>query len=335
MAVETLQGQIAEVEGVPIVVMGEPKVHLIARTQFLVDPEDEEQMKELGINVWNALGTAEDAELLCEFAGRNCYVSWKNLGKKTNEQYIAHLRSVGHGSVFEHPTWTFYIWRVSRGYTHEQVRHRPGWAYSQLSTRYVDTLLKSTWERLCVLEPAVIANNPEAHSIWLEAVTQSIRAYDRLTDLLGAKGFEWIDTSTLDGRTLLRKNIRQAARSVLPIGIESRIVVTGNARSWRHFIDMRGSKAADVEIRSVAIAVLKVLKEEAPNLFGDYVIEKAEDGTEIAKSPYSISSQPELIDLARIVGDNLRYLPEEARSRVEEILRDIGAEALTDETSSL
>lgn len=332
---EMLQGQIAEINGVPIVVMGEPRVHLIARTQFLVDPDDEKQLSDMGINRWDALGTATDAELLCEFSGRNCYVSWKNLGKKTNEDYIDHLRSVGHGSVFEHPTWTFYIWRVSRGYTHEQVRHRPGWAYSQLSTRYVNALLKSTWERLCVLEPTVIASNPEAHSIWLEAVTQSINAYDKLTDLLGARGFEWIDTDTLDGRTLLRKNIRQAARSVLPIGIESRIVVSGNARSWRHFVDMRGTEGADVEIRSVAIAVLKALKEEAPNLFGDYIIKKAEDGTEVARSPYSISSQPGLIDLARIVRENIDRLPEDTRARVEEILQGIGAEALGGKASDL
>jgi thymidylate synthase ThyX len=94
---------------------------------------------------------------------------------------------------------------------------------------------------------------------------------------------------------------------------------------------MRGGRAADVEIRSVAIAVLKALKEEAPNLFGDYVIEKAEDGTEIAKSPYAISSQPELIDLATIVGENLEYLPGEARTRVEEILKEIGAAVLKGE----
>ncbi len=328
---EMLHGQVAEVEGVPIVVMAEPKVHLIARTQFLVDPKDEEQLRDLGINVWNSMGAATDAELLCEFSGRNCYLSWKNLGKKTNREYLHHLLSVGHGSVFEHPTWTFYVWRVSRGYTHEQVRHRPGWAYSQMSTRYVDALLKSSWERLCVLEPAVIAANAEAHKVWLESVSQSIRAYDRLTDLLGAKGFEWIDVSTLDGRTILRKNIRQAARSVLPIGVESRLVVSGNARSWRHFVDMRGTAAADVEIRSVAMSVLKVLRKEAPNLFGDYVIDKGGDGTEIAKSPYAISSQPELIELAQVVEDNLGSLPKEARERVQEILREIGLEGLKDE----
>ncbi len=204
------------------------------------------------------------------------------------------------------------------------MRHRPGWAYSQLSTRYVDALIKSSWERLCVVEPQVIARNPEAHEVWLEGVHGSLEAYDKLTELLGEKGFEWIDTSDLRGRTVLRKNIRQAARSVLPIGIETRIVVTGNARAWRHFIDMRATRGADVEIRSVAMAVLKVLREEAPNLFKDYVLGTAEDGTEIASSPYAVSAQPDLIDLARLVRENLEHLPPEERARGKRLLSDIG-----------
>jgi thymidylate synthase (FAD) len=319
--------QITDIDGVPVVVMGAPQVHLIARTQFLVDPKDVEALDRLGVHEWNAMGEATDAELLSEFSGRACYSSWKNLGRKTTEAYNAHLLELGHGSVFEHPSWSFYMWRVSRGYTHEQVRHRPGWAYSQLSTRYVDALIKSSWERLCILEPRVIAEDPEAHEVWLEGVRGSVRAYDRLTEILGEKGFEWVDTADLKGKTVLRKNVRQAARSVLPIGVETRIVVTGNARSWRHFIDMRATRGADVEIRSVAVAVLKILKREAPRLFSDYVLSTAEDGTEIASSRYSVTAQPDLLSLARLVRENLDHLPSEARARGRRLLKDVGMDA--------
>ena len=39
----------------------------------------------------------------------------------------------------------------------------------------------------------------------------------------------------------------------------SRIVVTGNYRAWRHFVAMRASEHADVEIRELAIAMLREL----------------------------------------------------------------------------
>ena len=73
-------------------------------------------------------------------------------------------------------------------------------------------------------------------------------------------------------RTLRRKKAREAARSVLPNATETKIFVTANARALRHFIEMRGDAAADVEIRRLAIAVCKLLQNEAPNLFGDYTL---------------------------------------------------------------
>src|SRR5439155_11431064 len=71
-------------------------------------------------------------------------------------------------------------------------------------------------------------------------------------------------------RTLRRKLARQAARSVLPNATETKIFFTGNARALRHFIELRGSEHADVEIRKVAVAILDLMQKEAPALFGDY-----------------------------------------------------------------
>ena len=86
--------------------------------------------------------------------------------------------------------------------------------------------------------------------------------------------------------TLRRKQARQAARSVLPNATETRIVVTGNYRAWRHFVAMRASEHADVEIRALAIECLRQLQREVPNVFGDFEIAALEDGTEIASSPF-------------------------------------------------
>jgi thymidylate synthase (FAD) len=73
-------------------------------------------------------------------------------------------------------------------------------------------------------------------------------------------------------KTLKRKKIRETARAVLPNCTETKIFVTGNARAWRHFLELRGSIHADAEIQRLAIAVLDVLQAESPNLFGDYTV---------------------------------------------------------------
>jgi len=81
------------------------------------------------------------------------------------------------------------------------------------------------------------------------------------------------------------KQARQAARAVLPNATETRIVVTGNYRAWRHFIAMRASEHADVEMRRVAIACLRELASVAPAVFADFEITELADGTEVATSP--------------------------------------------------
>jgi thymidylate synthase (FAD) len=85
--------------------------------------------------------------------------------------------------------------------------------------------------------------------------------------------------------TLRRKQARQAARMVLPNATETRIVVTGNYRAWRHFIAMRATEHADVEIRELAVACLRELMKVAGNAFADFTISTIEDGTEVASSP--------------------------------------------------
>jgi thymidylate synthase (FAD) len=72
---------------------------------------------------------------------------------------------------------------------------------------------------------------------------------------------------------------------VLPNATETRIVVTGNYRAWRHFIAMRASEHADVEIRDLAVECLRQLQKAAPNAFADFAISALPDGSEVASSP--------------------------------------------------
>ncbi|WP_100445975.1 FAD-dependent thymidylate synthase [Glycomyces xiaoerkulensis] len=218
---------------------------------------------------------ADGGSALAEFAGRACYQSWKKPNPKTatNTGYLDHILKVGHLSVLEHGSVTFYITGISRSLTHELIRHRH-FSYSQLSQRYVPE------RKGRMVEPEAIASDPELHERFLAAADASQQAYD---DLLEGLEKKFADVAN---PTLRRKQARQAARSVLPNATETRIVVTGNYRAWRHFIAMRASEHADVEIRALAVECLRRLQEKAANVFEDFEIASLDDGTEVAHSPY-------------------------------------------------
>ena len=81
------------------------------------------------------------------------------------------------------------------------------------------------------------------------------------------------------------RQARQTIRRFKRERPETKIVVTGNYRAWRHFIGMRATEAADVEIRTLAVAVLRELQALAPNVFADFRISELADGTAVAASP--------------------------------------------------
>jgi len=240
-----------------------PQVKLIAWTQFQT-PDDVP---------WST--DADGGQALAEFAGRACYQSWKkpNPSTASNAGYIRHIIEVGHLSVLEHGSVTFYLTGMSRSLTHELIRHRH-FSYSQLSQRYVP-------ERdAAMVVPDVIASDPELSEKFEAATEASLAAYNELLEGLEKK------FASVENATLRRKQARQAARAVLPNATETRIVVTGNYRAWRHFVGMRATEHADVEIRALAVECLRQLKQAAPNVFADFEISTLDDGTEIAASPY-------------------------------------------------
>jgi thymidylate synthase (FAD) len=246
-------------------ILRDPTVYLVGK-QTTTTAEIDRFLADHGVSTWST-DSEVAGEKLAEVAGRVCYMSFAKPRPGGNQAYLHHILEVGHGSVLEHAVYNFLFTGISRTCTHELIRHRAGFGYSQLSQRYVDESIAE------YVEPDVIANDPELHRLWLESVAQSHQAYIRLTEGL-QKAFE-----KEPDKTLRRKLARQAARSVLPNATETKIFVTANARALRHFIELRGSRHAETEIRKLAVEVLKVVQKEAPNLFGDYRLEPLEDGT--------------------------------------------------------
>ncbi|MDN5758680.1 MAG: FAD-dependent thymidylate synthase, partial [Tomitella sp.] len=238
------------------------KVQLIAKTDFFAP----------GDVPWET--DADGGQALAEFAGRACYETWDkpNPRTATNEGYLRHILEVGHLSVFEHASASFYITGLSRSCTHELIRHRH-FSFSQLSQRYVPE------HDANVVPPPAIRDDPELEKIFLRATEASRAAYSELLEALEDRFAE------VPNAILRRKQARQAARSVLPNATETRLVASANLRSWRHFIGMRATEHADVEMRELAIECLRQLRDIAPTVFGDFDIAVLPDGTEVAASP--------------------------------------------------
>lgn len=228
-----------------------PKVTVISRPVF-VEP-DHLQVE------WD--GEASDAEQLIEYAGRICYMSQKNPAKRTTAEYIENIKKQGHGSVLEHSNFSLLLEGISRSCSHEFVRHRAGFAYSQLSQRYVDES-----DTAFVLPPAMIGDT-FAQTVWEESMDADLHRYIELSNYLFEK------SSAIENKVHRRKAAREAARSVLPNATETKIIATANARAWRTMLELRCGAGADAEIRRLALEILKTLHNEAPSLFSDFSIQ--------------------------------------------------------------
>src|SRR5262249_17991600 len=153
-----------------------------------------------------------------------------------------------HGSVLEHANYTILLEGVSRSLTHELVRHRAGFAFSQLSQRYVDESDASF-----VIPPAVIGGEALEQG-WRAEIEQAQQAYTAMVERLMER-YGWVAD-----RVHRRKMAREAARAVLPNATETKIVVTANARAWRTMLELRSSEGAELEIRRAAVAILRLLQ---------------------------------------------------------------------------
>lgn len=220
------------------------KANLIAWTHF-----DSQEF----FNLTGFMSEGETGADLAEAAGRLCYLSWNRPNPETATLwgYIRNILRQRHFSVLEHGTATFLFQGVSRSLTHELIRHRH-FSYSEVSQRFVNVE-----DTDFVVPPA---GRGDDVGIFAYARDHAREVYAAL-----------VERFTDDGKG--RKQAREAARSVLPNMWETKIVVTGNYRAWRHFLNVRGSIHADAEIRELAVKVATVLISHVPAVFQDVNID--------------------------------------------------------------
>lgn len=218
----------------------EPKVSVIASTCDMAD-----------IDKWETHvdDTDSSLEAVSVFAGRACYQSFGyKAGRRTADEYLGHIMDSKHFSVLEHSSVTFYIEGVSRSLTHELIRHRH-FSYSQESQRYVDYS-----EDIGIVVPPLLVDFP-----------YDCAAFERV-GRVAQEEYQIFYVRAIQ-RAESRKQAREAARAVLPNCTETKIVVTGNLRSWMEFLEKRDSEHADAEIQRLAKVIRAELERLAPHVF--------------------------------------------------------------------
>ncbi len=244
-----------------------PQIELIARPSVDLDAL-ERYLKTVGGDSWLQMRREQDegvndGQLLVEAAGRACYRSWTeglnpNVTKVRRDQkdYFLNILRSGHGSVLEHANYSFIIWDVSRVFTHELVRHRAGSAFSQESLRFV---------RIKDL-PFRIPESLEPLRTNIVSILETLEEFQ-----VSAAEHFGLDEQGVNFHT--KKEITSALRRLAPEGMSTMIIWTANIRTLRHVIQARTDRGAEEELRIVFNEVGEIMRQEAPLLFGDYVVE--------------------------------------------------------------
>lgn len=244
----------------------EPKVYLVGETRIL-DDELQLYLTEIGVPEWTS-DAPTSIETLVEVMGRLCYRSFKpglnpNVRKirEHNDDYLANILKVRHGSVIEHGSLNFILMDVSRVFTHELVRHRVGVAISQESLRFVRL------DRLRFWAPKAFRDHAKSDAL-IAFITEKVAMMEQwqlelavMLDLDNLTSFE------------TKKMLTSAMRRIAPDGLATTIGWSVNPRTLRHVIEMRTEPGAEEEIRLVFGKIAEVVIKRYPNLFGDYETE--------------------------------------------------------------
>lgn len=176
--------------------------------------------------------------------------------------------------------WASLFFRnISRGLSHELVRHGDFTAISQRSTRYCDED-ESPW----IFHPLfnLVLGQPGSQN-WntVDGIVASCRTtYRMIADAI-------MDKLTKIGtdKVTARKQARGAARGLLGNALSTEMVFSANMAQWKRMVALRAHDAADAEIRLAFNDVFDIMAERWPHVWQGWIKTPAKDGCGFAISP--------------------------------------------------
>lgn len=188
-------------------------------------------------------------------------VSSKRKDKTSNYAgLVKYLAKHAHWSPFEHATFTFEI-ETSKAIGIQLIRHR-SFSFQEFSQRYQDVnQLDNLFEPLELR--AQCDDNRQSST---EVIDPEIRVSGGYI-----KASRMIQNHLASARnlynTLIENGVaREQARFVLPLTTSTTIHMTGNVRSWIHFLELRDDEHAQKEIQLVAKEIKSYLKTLLPTV---------------------------------------------------------------------
>jgi thymidylate synthase (FAD) len=211
-----------------------------------------------------------EPEKLIAAAAKLCYSHvgtediMEGLEPQKTDKFLGMLMDLGHESPIEHVSFTFAVEGISRVLTHQLVRHRIGCSYSQQSQRYVKL------EQFEYIIPPEIEKVPLAKEIFIKAMEEDQRTYNKLVEVLYKEHFDRLITAgkpQKQAESAAEKSSIEDARYVFPNACETKIVFTMTARALMNFFKHRCCNRAQWEIREMSEEMLRQVKAVAPTLF--------------------------------------------------------------------
>lgn len=215
------------------------------------------------------LAHTPDPEKVISMAAKLCYSAVgvdqieENLTDESVDRFLNMLINIGHESPLEHVSFTFAVEGISRACSHQLVRHRIA-SYSQQSQRYVKL------DQFEYIVPPEIEAVKEAKEVFIQAMEEDQKSYDKLVDILFDKHYNKMIKDGKNEKEAKRQAEKKAiedARYVFPNACETKVVFTMNTRSLYNFLNHRCCERAQWEIRELSIEMLRQLKQVAPILF--------------------------------------------------------------------
>ena len=175
---------------------------------------------------------------------------------ETASRLIKFLIKSEHWSPFEMANMCVEI-ETDRATSAQILRHR-SFTFQEYSQRYA----KVPKPDIPNLRRQDIKNRQSSHD---DLPSDVIEKYSTEINKLFEKTYEIDDAMLSDGIA------KETARAIMPMCSKTCIIMNGTIRSWLHYIRIRGAEDTQLEHRTVALAVAKILEQELPNVYEAFV----------------------------------------------------------------
>ena len=200
----------------------------------------------------NLISVTPDAEKHIAYVAR---VS--NPKNQDNEQFAGLLKYCikhGHWSIFEQAFMTLEI-ETTRGIAAQILRHR-SFTYQEFSQRYADSNLLGEVEL-----PELRRQDSKNRQNSIDDLDpEVVEKLNKQMNTLFSSAF------SLYNQMLEKGVAKECARFVLPLATPTRIYMTGSARSWIHYINLRSGHGTQKEHMDIANECKSIFVEQFPSV---------------------------------------------------------------------